>query len=302
MAQTVELTRPEKVLWPDDGLTKRDLFTYYEAVAPALLETLKARPLTVKRYPDGIEGEAFYQKNAPRGTPSWVKTISLHAGSSNRDVDYVVANDRATLLWLGNLASIELHPWLSRIDRLDRPDFLLLDIDPPEGRFDQALRVATLTREALSRHGLEAVAKTSGSKGMHVVVPLVRRHTFEHAQRAAYRLAVETATMEPALVTTEFRKADRGGRVFLDYTRMGRAQHVVAPYSPRARPGGPVSFPVEWDRVEREMVNLLDYSLKTVPAILERDGDRWRKLSPRPQRLPAALTGPGEDVEHIRRR
>src|SRR5512145_1514065 len=146
MPQTVELTRPEKVLWPDDGLTKRDLFTYYEAVAPALQESLKARPLTVKRYPDGIEGEAFYQKNAPRGTPSWVKTITVHAGSSQRDVDYVVANDRRTLLWLGNLAAIELHPWLSRVDRLDRPDFLLLDIDPTEGRFDQALRAALLAR------------------------------------------------------------------------------------------------------------------------------------------------------------
>lgn len=302
MPDTVKLSRPDKVLWPDDGLTKRDLFAYYQAVAPALVHALRERPLTVKRYPDGIDGEAFYQKNAPKYAPAWIKTISLHAGSSKRDVAYIVANDRRTLLWLGNQAAIELHPWLSRVDRLDRPDFLLLDIDPPEGRFDQALRVAALAREALARHGLEAVAKTSGSKGLHVVVPLVRRHTFEHTQRAAYRVASEAAGLEPSLVTTEFLKADRGGRVFLDYTRMGRAQHVVAPYSPRARPGGPVSFPVEWDRVERGTVNLLDYSIRTVPAILERDGDRWRKLSPRPQRLPAALTEPGEDVEHVRRR
>src|SRR2546421_5048843 len=164
VAPDVKFTNLDKVLWPADGLTKGDLIEYYRAVSRSVLPHLRHRPLTVKRYPNGIEGETFFQKNAPKGTPEWVRTIRLHAESAKRDVDYILCNDLPTLLWLGNLGSIELHPWLSRTDRLERPHWLLLDVDPPEGHFRRAVRTALATRAVLSERGLDACVKTSGAK------------------------------------------------------------------------------------------------------------------------------------------
>jgi DNA ligase D len=286
MAEDVTFTNLSKTLWPDDGITKGDLIEYYRAVAPALLPALRDRPLTVRRYPDGIGGQTFFQKNAPKGTPEWVRTITLPAESAKRDVAYILCNDVRTLLWLGNLASIELHPWLSRVDRLDRPETLVLDVDPPEGRFDLAVRTALLTREVLREHGTEAAVKTSGAKGVHVYVPLQRRYDYEQVRRAAHEIALDVASREPKLVTAEFKIAAREGRVFLDFTRTGKGQHVVSAYSPRARPGAPVSFPVPWADLNR--IDPLDFTIRTAPKLLER-GDRWATLRPRPQTLPRAL-------------
>jgi bifunctional non-homologous end joining protein LigD len=286
----VELSRLDKVLWPDKAITKGDLIAYFRAVAPALLPHLRDRPLTVRRYPDGITGQTFYQKNTPKYAPSWVRTITLPAERPGRDVAYTLCNDRRTLLWLANQASLELHPWLSRVDHLDRPDFMIFDIDPPEGRFDLALKVAMLTRDVLSDHEIRGVAKTSGAKGVHVYVPLVRRHDFLAVERAAYRLAAEATEREPDLVTTTWRKADRGGRVFLDATRMGMGKHIVAAYSPRARPGAPVSYPVPWERLER--VDPSEFTIRTVPKLLDRDGDPWAALAPERQHLAQELVAP----------
>jgi DNA ligase D len=286
MAAGVKLTNPEKVFWPEDGLTKGDLVEYYRAVSPALLPHLRNRPLTVKRYPNGIEGETFFQKNAPKGTPEWVRTVKLPAESAKRDVDYVLCNDRRTLLWLGNLASIELHPWLSRVDRLERPDWLVMDIDPLEGGVALAARAALCARDVLRAHGLEALAKTSGGKGVHVYIPLVRRYEFDRIRDAGLRLSAEVEEREPELVTTQFRKGERGGKVFMDFTRNRPGQHVAAAYSPRARQGAPVSFPVEWSRLER--ADPLEFSIATVPKLLER-GDPWHELCPPPQTLPGDL-------------
>src|SRR5439155_7628260 len=282
----VKLTNPDKVFWPDDGLTKGDLVEYYRAVAPALLPHLRNRPLTVKRYPNGIDGEAFFQKNAPRGTPGWVRTVRLPAESAKREVDYVLCNDTRTLLWLGNLASIELHPWLSRVDRLERPEWLVLDVDPPEDQFELAVQTALLTNEILRERGVEGVAKTSGAKGVHVYVPLHRRYGYDEVNRAAHRIAIAVAEREPSVVTAEFKKAARRGRAFLDNTRSRMGQHVVAPFSPRARPGAPVSFPVSWSELDR--IEPRDFTIETVPKLLER-GDPWNSLRPKPQALPREL-------------
>ena len=282
----LRFTNLDKVLWPGDGLTKGDLIEYYRAVAPSLLPHLRRRPLTVKRYPNGIDGETFFQKNAPKGTPDWVKTITLPAESARRDVAYVLCNDRRTLLWLGNLASIELHPWLSQTDRLDRPESLVLDVDPPEGRFDLAVRTALFTKEVLDEMGTAGCAKTSGAKGVHVYVPIRRRYHYEEVRQAAHAIAVRVAEREPDLVTAEFKRGARGGRVFLDFTRTGMGQHIVAPFSPRARPGAPVSFPVAWRDLER--VDPLDFTIRTVPGLLER-GDPWDSLCPDRQAIPREL-------------
>jgi bifunctional non-homologous end joining protein LigD len=283
----VKLSNPDKVLWPADGFAKRDLVEYYRAAAPSLLPHLRNRPLTVKRYPDGIDGETFYQKNAPRGTPEWVRTETLRAESAKRDVDYVLCNDLRTLLWLANLASIELHPWLSRVDRLERPDWLVMDIDPLEGGFELAVRAALSAREVLREHGLDGCPKTSGGKGVHVYVPLQRRYAFDRVNDAGRRLSMLVEEHEPSLVTTEFKKSERGGRVFMDFTRNRVGAHVAAAFSPRARPGAPVSFPVAWSRLER--VHPLEFTIATVPKLLER-GDPWRELCPAPQTLPGKLS------------
>jgi bifunctional non-homologous end joining protein LigD len=288
MPKQPTFTNLDKPLWPQDGITKGDLIEYYRAVGPALVPALRGRPLTVKRYPNGIDGETFYQKNAPKGTPEWVKTVRLPAESAKREVDYILCNDTRTLLWLGNLASIELHPWLSRVDRLERPEWLVLDVDPPEDQFDLAVRTALLTNEVLRERGIEGCAKTSGAKGVHVYVPLQRRYGYDQVNRAAHAIATLVAERDPSLVTAEFKRAERGGRVFLDYTRSRMGQHVVAAYSPRARPGAPVSFPVAWSDLER--VEPLDFTLRTVPKLLRRGGgDPWRELCPAGQTIPADL-------------
>lgn len=285
--QGIEPSNLDKVYWPGAGLSKGDLLAYYRAVAPRLLPHLRHRPLTVKRYPDGVSGPSFYQKNTPKYAPEWVQTTWLAAGNEEGRVRYTLCNDRRTLLWLGNQASIELHPWLSRVDHLDRPDHLVLDIDPPEGRFDLAVRVALLVREVLATHGVDGIAKTSGAKGMHVYVPLVRRHGYEQVRRAASRVAEEAASREPDLATDQFFKKERRGRVFIDYTRVGPGAHVIAAFSPRARAEATVSFPVAWKRLER--VDPREFTIKTVPPMLERD-DPWRTLSPAPRTLPRDLT------------
>ena len=285
-AMKAPLTNPDKVLWPEEGFTKQDLVEYLRTVSPAMLPHLRSRPLTARRFPNGIDGETFFQKNAPKGTPPWVRTVTLPAESAKRDVAYVLCNDARTLAWLGNLASIELHPWLSRVDRLERPDWLIMDIDPLEGGFALAVRAALCARDVLSEHGLEGCAKTSGGKGVHVYVPLQRRYEFDRVRDAGLRLSMLVEEREPSLVTTRFHKGERQGKVFMDYTRNRPGQHVVAPYSPRARPGSPVSFPVAWARLER--VEPLEFTIASVPKLLER-GDPWPELCPPRQSLPREL-------------
>jgi bifunctional non-homologous end joining protein LigD len=289
MPKGIEPSNLSKVFWPDDGITKGDLLAYFEAVAPFILPELRGRPLTVRRYPDGIDGMTFYQKNTPKYAPEWVPTISVYAGSAKRDVAYTLCNSKRVLLWLANQASIELHPWLSRADRLQWPDRLVMDLDPPEGRFELAVEVAFAVKEVLDEVGLEALIKTSGAKGLHVVVPLVRRQRYDVVRAAADAIAGRVEERIPDLATTAFHLAKRGGRLFLDTGRNAPGAHVVTVYSPRARPGGPVSFPVAWRDLRR--VRPGDFTVRNVPAILENRGDVWRALLPRPESLPRALSG-----------
>ena len=290
MPQGIEPTNLDKPFWRETEQTKGDLLSYLDAVAPFMVPQLTGRPLTVKRYPDGIDGFMFFQKNAPKYTPDWVKRIRLPSPGGRRGhVDYILCNSKRTLLWLGNQAAIEFHPWLSREDRIHLPEHLILDLDPPEGDFDRAVEAAHLMRDVLDQVGLQAVAKTSGAKGMHVYVPLQRRHDYREVRAAAVALSARAAERAPELATTAFRIAERGGRVFLDAGRNAPGAHVIAPYSPRARPGATVSFPVAWD--DLKLIRPEDYTIDNVPDLLRRRGDLWRDLSPRPQALPKALTG-----------
>jgi bifunctional non-homologous end joining protein LigD len=275
----VEVKNLEKVFWPDSGQTKGDLLEYLDAASPYLLPFLRDRPLTVIRYPDGIGGPSFYQKNTPKYAPDWVKTVKLPSpGSQRGEVSYTLCNSKRTLMWLANQASIEFHPWLSRVDRIEQPDFLVFDLDPPPGRFEVAVDVAFVAREVLAEAGLSAVPKTSGSKGVHLYVPLQRRHHYGIVRRAAADLAARIEETVPDMATSEFRIAKRGGRLFLDVGRNAPGAHIVAPYSPRAREGATVSFPVAWEDLKK--VRPQDFTLGSVPGILAKGGDLWRELQP----------------------
>jgi bifunctional non-homologous end joining protein LigD len=289
--QGIERSNLGKVFWPKGGLTKGDLLDYFDAVAPFLLPAVRDRPLTVIRFPDGIGGMRFYQKDTPKYAPSWVRTVTIHAGTAKRDVRYPLCNSKRTLLWFANQAAIELHPWISRTDRLERPDFLVFDLDPPEDRYDVAVEVAHVMREALREFGLEAVAKTSGSKGVHVFVPVRREYDYRAVRTAADFLAATVGDQIPDVATTAFLKADRGGRLFLDTGRVAPGAHVATVYSPRAGEAATVSFPVPWEDLKSAVPQ--DFTIQNVPAILRREGDRWKDLLPPRQRLDRLLEAAG---------
>ncbi len=288
----VEVSRPDKVLWPEIGITKRAYVDYLDAVAPRMLPWLRGRPLTLVRAPDGTAGERYFQKAAPSYAPSWIRTVTIPAPSARRDVDYVVCDDQATLAWLGNQAALEFHPAPVRVDRLDRPDLLVVDLDPPEGGFDAAVEVAQTVLDVLDELGLACGVKTTGGKGLHVVVPVERRYDTETLRHATEGLTSIVSARLPGLVTDEFRKRNRGGRVMLDPSRVGTGATLVAPYSPRARDAGTVSFPVA--PAELASARPEDYTLETVPGLLARSAgpDAWDALAGARSRIPRDLLEP----------
>jgi bifunctional non-homologous end joining protein LigD len=286
--RTVEVSKPDKLLWPDLGITKQAYRDYLDAVAGLMLPWLRDRPLTMIRAPDGVEGERYYQKAAPTYAPTWIRTVRIPAPSAKRDIDYALCQDRSALRWLGNQAVVEFHPAPVRADRLDRPDLLVVDIDPPEGGFDAAVEAALVVLDALDELGVAAGVKTTGGKGLHVVAPIERRVDQGDLRRAAERLTAIVAGRRPDLVTDEFRKAKRRGRVMLDPSRNGTGATIVAPYSPRTRPDGAVSFPVVREELERIAPG--DFTLRTVPRLLDRPGPaRWAALAGERSRLPREL-------------
>jgi bifunctional non-homologous end joining protein LigD len=285
----VEVTRPDKPLWPALGITKRAFVDYLDSVADRMLPWLHDRPLSLVRAPDGVDGERYFQKDTPRYAPSWIRTVTIPAPSAKRNVAYTVCNDGATLAWLGNQAALEFHPAPVRRDRLERPDLLVVDIDPPDGAFDAAVEVAFLVLDVLDNLGLSTLIKTTGGKGLHIVVPIVRHVSPEQLRHAAARLIAMVTERRPDLVTAEFRKAGRRGRVMLDPSRNGTGATIVAPYSPRARAEATVSFPVAPDELRSIVPG--DFTVATVPQLLDGAGPaRWAEAaSERNQRLPVSL-------------
>jgi bifunctional non-homologous end joining protein LigD len=287
----VKLTNLDQPLFDGADATKRDLVDYLDAVSDRMLPGLVDRPLSVIRVHRGQE--AFMQKNVPKYTPSWVETATFWAESSKRDVTYALCNDRRTLLWFANQRSVEYHPTLVRADRMDRATHLVLDLDPPEGEaFPMVVRVARLVRRALDDLGLAGAVKTSGAKGIHVFVPIDDRPTLEDAAGATRAIAARAAALDPDIATTAFVKDERGGKVFVDSTRVGGAT-VVTAYSPRVRPGVPVSFPVAWD--DLEAVTPRDFTIHTALDRLG-DADPWAEHMPAPQRLSDDLVAEGHEI------
>ena len=287
----VTLTNLDQPLFDDAGAAKRDLVDYLDGIRDRILPVLKDRPLSVIRIHRGQE--AFMQKNVPTYTPAWVRTVKWWAESSQRDVSYALCNDRRTLLWFANQRAIEYHPALLRVEEPDHTTHLVLDLDPPAAdAFPMAVRAALAVRQALADVGLVGAVKTSGAKGLHVFVPIDRRASFEDSAAATRAIAARAEHLEPDIATTAFIKADRGGKVFVDATRAGGAT-VVAAYSPRARPGVPVSFPVAWD--ELDAIVPVEFTIHTAMRHLG-DRDPWREQMPRPQRLRADLIEEGRAI------
>jgi DNA ligase D len=287
----VPLTNLDQPLFDDADATKRDLVDYLDAVHERILPELRDRPLSVIRIRPGQP--AFMQKNVPKYTPEWVKTVSLWAEASKREVSYALCDDRRTLLWFANQRAVEYHPTLMRAERWDRITHLVLDLDPPEGEtFAMAVQAAFLVRQALADAGLSGAVKTSGAKGVHVFVPIDESVSIEDAAAATRAIAARAERIDPDVATTAYIKEDRHGKVFVDSTRSGGAT-VVAAYSPRVRPGTPVSFPVGWDDLDR--VTPRDFTIRTAPALLG-DADRWADQLPEPQSLPEDLLEEGRAI------
>jgi len=289
--RTLRLSNLDKPFWPDEGITKGELLAYYRDVSKALVPHLRKRPFTMKRYPDGWQGKSFFQKQAPSHIPDWIETAAFPASTREGEkkvIDYALVDDELALLWMVNMGCIDMHTWASRADRPERPDWVMFDLDPSEGAtFEDVVEVALLVRETLDVLGLESVPKTSGSRGIHVLVPIARRHAFDEVREFAGIVAGALARAHPGLVTTEWTRAKRRG-VLVDANQNGPGKTTASVYSVRPRAGAPVSTPLRWD----EVVSGLDIQSFTMDVVLERvrrDGDLFARVLGGGQSLGAAL-------------
>ncbi|HVX13887.1 MAG TPA: non-homologous end-joining DNA ligase [Pirellulales bacterium] len=281
----VHLSNLHKLFWPELGVTKGDLLRYYAEVSPHLLPHLVGRAMVMKRYPNGAGGDFFFMKRAPSPRPSWIEICSIAHASANV-IDFPIVADLATLLWIVNLGCIDLNPWYARCDDVDRPDYLHFDLDPGPGvKFDRILEVALLVRDGLAKLRMASFVKTSGSKGMHVYVPIVRGPTQKQVWTVAKEFALWMQSLYPRLITAEYRIAKRPrGRVLVDYNQNAWGRTLASVYSVRPTARASVSAPVTWQEVERGIA-IDDFRLDNMPARLAKVGDLWKPLLGRRHRV-----------------
>lgn len=274
----VRLTNLDKPFWPELGITKGHLIQYYADVAPVLLPHIRDRAMVMKRYPHGAHGEFFFMKRAPSPRPDWIRTCRIHHGSGNV-IDFPVIDDVPSLLWVINLGCIDLNQWYARCDDVDRPDYVHFDLDPGEGaRWEQVLEAGRIVHGALDALEMPSLVKTTGSKGLHVYVPIVRGPVQKEVWTFAKALAIELATRHPELLTAEYRVAKRPhGRVLVDYNQNAWGRTLASIYSVRPRPQAPVSTPVTWDEID-EGIAIEDFRLDNVRERLTEAGDLWKPL------------------------
>jgi len=295
---TITLSNADKVLWPRDAYTKGDLVQYYRSVAKWLIPHLQDRPLTLQRWPDGIDHQSFFEKQAPRFKPDWIPTVSLAADQQSRKVAYMLCNDEATLAWCANLASIVLHTWYSHVPTTDSPDYVLFDLDTCERTTMKTLATVALTfRDELTEIGLPALIKTSGGSGLHVVIPLKSGYDYDTVRQFAEILARHIAALLPQLTTLE-RTISRRPKtsVYLDYVQVGRGKTVVPPYVVRARDKAPVSMPLSWPEIEglagkrgTPDAIIAQWNIANARQRLESQGDLWGGRGWKPAKLEPAL-------------
>ena len=290
--RTLRLSNLDKVFWPEEGITKGDLIAYYREVAPVLLPHLRDRPFTMKRYPDGWQGKHFFQKDAPSHMPDWIETRAYRSTSretrQKRTIRYPLVNDELALLWMVNMGCIDMNTWYSRVDRPERPDWVLFDLDPsPDVGFREVVQVALLVKEVLDALGLAGFPKTSGADGFHVLVPVERRSTYDDTREFAEIVAGTLARTHRGLVTTEWAKAKRRG-VLVDANQNGEGKTIASAYSVRPRVGAPVSAPLRWDEVSEDL-DPLDFTMEVVLARVEQEGDLFEGVLTTRQSLGRAL-------------
>ena len=269
---TFAVTNPDKVFWPEDGYTKSDLLGYYEAAAPLLLPYLRDRPLVLTRFPDGIHGKSFFQKDAPDYVPDWVATRRIYSKDADRDIDYFIVNDADSLRYVANLGTVPLHIWASRLDTLERPDWLVLDLDPKGAPFGNVVRVARILKGILAQLGVAAHVKTSGATGLHILVPLGRQYLYEQCRAFARLLALAAERKVPDIATVARPLHAREGKVYIDFGQNGYGRTIAAPFSVRPLPGAPVSCPLRWSEVTARL-DPGRYTIKTAVKRFERIAD-----------------------------
>ena len=290
--RSVRLSSPERVLFPDVGITKEDLFEYYRAIAPVLVPHLRNRPFTMKRSPYGVDGDVYFQKQAPKGMPSWIPTRTYRTyprgrKGESRMVDFPLVNTPEAVLWMVQMNCIDMNAWYSRVDKPDRPDFVLFDLDPPDDGFELAIEVAHLIRELLDELELPGYVKTSGADGIHVVAPITRRSTFKQTYDFAEKASRLLEQRHPGKVTTEWLKKKREG-VLVDHRQNGHGKTIASVYSVRPKPGAPVSTPIHWEELT-PTVRPRDFGMKEALQRIEEHGDLYAPVLEDPRPLaPAA--------------
>jgi bifunctional non-homologous end joining protein LigD len=272
----VKLRNLKKIFYPEINVSKEKIVEYYIRMAPKMLPIMSDRPLVLTRYPEGVDGDklSFFEKNAPQGTPVWVKTKTIYSSTSKRDVHYIVCNDLDTLIWLANMAALEIHMPFSTINALDKPDFLFFDVDPePPATLSDSAEVALLLRDKLGDLGLTPFIKTSGKKGLHIVIPIVPEHTFEETRAFVHKVGIDLAK-ESDIVVSEFKDTKKPGKVFTDYLQNSPMRTMVVPYSLRSTPEATVSTPLDWSEVKKG-IKPADFNIF---SIVKRKLDPWKNI------------------------
>jgi bifunctional non-homologous end joining protein LigD len=283
----VEFTNLDKTLFPKLQISKAQVIEYYIKTAPKMLAILANRPLVLTRFPNGIDKEGFYEKGAPQGTPPWVRTVKIYSETAKRDVNYILCNDLDTLIWLANLAAIEIHMPLSKTDSREKPDFVFFDIDPePPISFEEATTVALLLKEKLDKLGLKSYVKTSGKKGLHVLIPIVPENSFRETRTFVHKIGRQLAK-EQKLVVSEFAETKKPGKVFVDYLQNSHGRTMVCPYSLRVTPEATVSTPLDWAEVKKG-IKPAEFNIFSV---VKRKKDPWKGILENKQKLKAEQVG-----------
>lgn len=281
----VEISHPDKTLFPEKGITKMDVSDYYQKIAPTMLPHLQDRPLNLQRFPDGIDGQGFYQKEVPDYFPDWIGQTKVEVKEEGEEQSQVVCSKTATLLYLANLGCITFHRWLSRTEKIGHPDMMIFDLDPPEDDFEPLRFAALRLNEYFQQDNIRSFVMTTGSQGLHVLLPLDQSQPFDEVRETAKKIAQNLTEQYPDQLTTEVRKEKREGRIFLDYLRNAYAQTAVAPYSLRALPAAPIATPLDWDEVQDQDLHAQRYTLKNIFRRLGQKNDPWQDLQDHPHSL-----------------
>lgn len=272
---TLKLTNQQKIYWPDDNITKGDLVDYYDQMAEYILPYLKDRPQSLNRFPDGIKGFSFYQKDFDtKVIPTWLNTEEIYSESNKENIDYLICNDKATLLYMINLGCIEVNPWNSHLKKLDNPDWLVIDLDPEDIDFTEVVRAAQVVKTVCDELQIDCYCKTSGATGLHIFIPLAAKYEYKIARHFAQLIAQQVHMRLPNTTSLERQPKNRQNRIYLDYLQNSKGQTLAAPYSVRPKPGATVSTPLEWDEVN-EKLSPSQFTIKNIFKRLQKKGDLW---------------------------